>query len=303
MRPIAMDNVLERLAGLRDRLAPAERRVADRTLDHPDDVTRMPLKTLAAAAKVSEPTVLRVVRALGLSGYPEFKLRVAQSLVRGLPYLHREIAPGDALDVVATKVLDSTVFAINELRATLDGGAIRRAVEIIAKAKRLDCYGIGPANGLAFDAQQKFMRYGIPAIAYLDGHLQTMSAAALGSGAVALCFSHTGAVKDIVRTAEVAAAAGAQVIAVTRQDSPLARHAHIVVHVAAQENTELTAPMVSRIAHNLVIDILVTGVGLALGEPINEKLRRVKDSLAEQRMHAPKQPRTTRKPRHIRKTT
>ncbi|MBL8655037.1 MAG: MurR/RpiR family transcriptional regulator, partial [Alphaproteobacteria bacterium] len=143
-----MDNILERLAGLRDRLAPAERRVADRTLDHPDDITRMPMKTLAAAAKVSEPTVLRVVRALGLRGYPEFKLRVAQSLVRGLPYLHREIAPGDALDVVATKVLDSTVFAINELRATLDAGAIRRAIDIIAKAKRLDCYGVGPANGL-----------------------------------------------------------------------------------------------------------------------------------------------------------
>lgn len=298
-----MDNILERLAGLRDRLAPAERRVADRTLDHPDDITRMPMKTLAAAAKVSEPTVLRVVRALGLRGYPEFKLRVAQSLVRGLPYLHREIAPGDALDVVATKVLDSTVFAINELRATLDAGAIRRAIDIIAKAKRLDCYGVGPANGLAFDAQQKFMRYGIPAIAYLDGHLQTMSAAATGPGTVALCFSHTGAVKDIVRTAEVAAQAGAQVIAITRRDSPLARHAHVVVHVAAQENTELTAPMVSRIAHNLVIDILATGVGLAMGEPLHEKLRRVKDSLAEQRMHEGPRPRTTRKRRHVRKTT
>lgn len=298
-----MENILERLAGLRDRLAPAERRVADRTLDHPDDITRMPLKTLAAAAKVSEPTVLRVVRALGLSGYPEFKLRVAQSLVRGLPYLHREIAPGDALDVVATKVLDSTVFAINELRATLDAAAIRRAIDIVAKAKRLDCYGVGPANGLAFDAQQKFMRYGIPAIAYLDGHLQTMAAAAAGPGTVALCFSHTGAVKDIVRTAEVAAQAGATVIAITRRDSPLARHAHVVVPVAAQENTELTAPMVSRIAHNLVIDILATGVGLALGEPLHEKLRRVKDSLAAQRIQERPRPRTTRKRRHVRKTT
>lgn len=296
-----MENFLERLAALRDRLAPAERRVADRVLDHPDDVTRMPLKTLAAAAKVSEPTVLRVVRALGIAGYPEFKLRVAQSLVRGLPYLHREIAPGDALDVVASKVLDSTVFAINGLRATLEPAAIRRAIDLLGKAKRIECYGNGPASVLAFDAQQKFMRYGIPTLAYPEGHLQTMAAASLAPGAVALCFSHTGAVKDILRTAEVARDAGAQVIAITRAGSPLAMAAHVVIHVDAQENTELTAPMVSRIAHSAVIDILATGVGLALGEPVHERLRRVKDSLADRRI--PPRGRTTRAKRRIRKTT
>ncbi|MCA3260398.1 MAG: SIS domain-containing protein [Telmatospirillum sp.] len=296
-----MEDLLERLAVLRDDLAPAEKRVAERALDHPESIVRMPLKTFAAAAKVSEPTVLRVVRALGLSGYPEFKLRVAQSLVRGQPYLHREIAPGDGPDVVAAKIFDSTVFAVNSLRATLDAAAVRRAIDLLHKASRIECYGNGPASILAFDAQQKFMRYGIPSVAYLEGHLQTMAAASLSPGAVALCFSHTGAVRDIVRTAEAAAAAGAKVIAITRAGSPLAAKAHVVVHVAALENTELTAPMVSRVAQSVVIDILVTGVGVALGAPVNERLRRIKDSVAETRI--PPRQATTRKRRRIRKTT
>jgi len=93
------------------------------------------------------------------------------------------------------------------------------------------------------------------------------------------------------------------VIAVTRRDSPLARHAHVVVDVAAPENTELTAPMVSRIAYNLISDILATGVGLAMGAQLHEKLRRVKDSLAEQRMREGPRPRTTRKRRRVRITT
>jgi DNA-binding MurR/RpiR family transcriptional regulator len=59
--------------------------------------------------------------------------------------------------------------------------------------------------------------------------------------------------------------------------------------------------MVSRIAHSAVIDILATGVGLALGEPIHEKLRRIKDSLAERRI--PPRGKTTRARPRIRKTT
>ena len=272
--------LLDEIVARRQSLRRSEQRVADTVLRAAEAVTRMSMAELAEAAEVSEPTVLRFCRQIGCDGFPELKLRLAQSLVSGVPYVHREIALGDDVEQVIDKVCGASVHAIDGVRGGLDREALRRAIAAIAGARRIECFGNGAASILAFDAQQKFMRFGIPTIAYPDGHSQVAAAATLGTGDVALCFSHTGAVKDIVRAAEIASAGGATVVTMTRSSSPLARAGHIHVAVDTAENTEIYAPMISRVAHMVVLDVLATGVALAFGPEVVERLRKVKESAA-----------------------
>ncbi|HKK94596.1 MAG TPA: hypothetical protein VJ925_14270, partial [Longimicrobiales bacterium] len=62
-------------------LSRAERKVAEAVLADPSSVIGLSIAKLAAAAGVSQPTVLRFCRALGLDGYREFKVQLAQALV------------------------------------------------------------------------------------------------------------------------------------------------------------------------------------------------------------------------------
>jgi RpiR family carbohydrate utilization transcriptional regulator len=275
---------LEKLAAQRAHLSPSERRVADFVLDRPEQVIRMSIATLAETVGVSQPTVLRFVRALGLQRYPELKLLTGQSIVSGTPYLHSEVAPDDDLDAIVTKVFDSSVYVLNAVRQSIDRDALKRVVDLLHKARRIDCFGTGAASILAIEAQHKLMRLGIPVVTYGDTHLQRMAAATLHPGDVALCFSHTGEVGDTVKMAQMARQVGAAVIAVTRPETTLAKAADVLLAVDAQENTEVYAPMTSRVAHAVLIDVIATALALSFGEPMLARLREVKDSLTDLRL-------------------
>ncbi len=275
---------LDLLAAKRAHLSPSLRKVADFVLDHPDIVIRTSIAALAQTVGVSQPTVLRLVRALGLSGYPELKLLTGQSIVSGTPYVHSEVRPDDPLPEIVDKIFESSIFVLQAVHRSIDPDSIRRTVEALQAASRIECYGTGAASILAMEAHHKLMRLGIPVVAYGDTHLQRMAAATLGPGAVALCFSHTGEVRDTVAMARKAREVGAVVIAVTRPRTTLAAAADIVLAVDAEENTEIYAPMTSRVAHAVLIDVLATALALSFGEPMLARLREVKDSLADLRL-------------------
>jgi RpiR family carbohydrate utilization transcriptional regulator len=274
---------LARLGSEAVRLSPSETRVADVVLAHPEQVPRMTLASLAGHARVSEPTVLRFCRSLGLDGYPHFKIELARALaVGGAPYLHREIDFGDDLATVRHKVVQSSINALGTLQQSLDDAALAAAVARIDGARRLELFGVGLANTVASDAQQKFMRLDINCAARPDTHLQTMAAATLAPGDVAIAFSYNGRIRDILRSVRVARENGAFTIAVTRKGSPLAAATDLLLDVDPPEDTFIYAPMTTRLVHLAVVDLLVILVTQARGPGVTARFEHIKDSLSDQ---------------------
>ena len=170
------------------------------------------------------------------------------------------------------------------VRDGLDPENVGRAVDILAAAQRIEFFGVGASGVVAMDAQHKFFRLGLPTVAYTDPHMQLMSATTLRPGDAVVAVSHTGRTKDILESVITAKDAGAHVIAVTSPDSPLAVAASLTLPVAAAEDTDLYTPMMSRLAHLAVIDVLVTGIALKGGERIAGKSRRLKRQLQVKRL-------------------
>ena len=278
------ERFLDTLAARREELSQSERRVADFVLAAPDRVIRMSIAALAEAVGVSQPTVLRFVRAVGLSSYPELKLQTGQSLASGTPYVHSDVMYGDSIQSVSDKIIDSSTYTLTVLRRSIDQEALARVIETLAEAPRIDCFGTGAARILAVEAQQKLMRFGIPVISYDDTHIQRLAAATLRPGDVALCFSHTGMVKDTVTMARKARECGAKVISITKANTALAQTSDIVLAIDTHENTEIYAPMTSRVAHATLIDIIATAIALRGGPPLFARLRDAKDSLTDLRL-------------------
>jgi RpiR family carbohydrate utilization transcriptional regulator len=95
-------------------------------------------------------------------------------------------------------------------------------------------------------------------------------------------FSYTGLVRDVVRIAELARRQEATVISVTRSATALAAASDIVIAIDTQENTFVYAPMVTRLAHLAVVDVLATAVALRSGPPGAEVIRRVKRAVSDE---------------------
>ncbi|GBU12623.1 transcriptional regulator [Enterobacterales bacterium] len=276
-------NTLEKIQSHLDILSKSERKVAEAILASPQTAIHCSIATLARMADVSEPTVNRFCRRLDTKGFPDFKLHLAQSLANGTPYVNRNVDESDSADAYTSKIFESTMATLDQVKNTLDISAINRAVDLLTQAKKISFFGLGASAAVAHDAMNKFFRFNIPVVYFDDIVMQRMSCMNCTEGDVVVLISHTGRTKSLVELAHLARENDATVIAITSQNTPLASEATLALLLDVPEDTDVYMPMVSRIAQLTLIDVLATGFTLRRGAKFRDNLKRVKDALKESR--------------------
>ncbi|MBT2771438.1 MurR/RpiR family transcriptional regulator [Halomonas sp. ISL-60] len=276
-------DLLDRLRERLEELNRSERKVANVILEDPTVATSLSIASLAQAASVSEPTVNRFCRNFGAKGYPDFKIKLAQSLAGGTPYVTRAVEPGDSATQYTHKIFGATIAALDEAQREIDMGAVERMVDYLTQAKQIHIFGLGASGAVAQDAQHKFFRFNLPVMAYIDVLMQRMVAAACHTGDVVVIISYTGRTRELVDIARLARDAGAVVLGITAPNSPLASECTATLEVATPEDTDHYMPMTSRVIQLTLIDALATGVTLRRGEDFLPHLKKIKDSLRDTR--------------------
>ncbi|KQV49318.1 RpiR family transcriptional regulator [Pelomonas sp. Root1217] len=254
--------ILGQIRRARSELSPAELRVADLVLAQPRSVLNDPIAEIARAAGVSQPTVIRFCRSLGCEGLSDFKLRLASGLTGTVPVTHTQVNTNDSMLELGAKVLGNTASAILQVRSHLNRDTIDRAIDMLLSAHRIEFFALGHYGVVAQDAQFKFLRFGMPCGAYTDPRLQLLAADVLREGDVAVVISSGGRLPELLSVVEKAQERGAKVVAITASQSPLAKKADVTLIVDHIEDIATHLPMVSRILHLLVIDILAVGVAM-----------------------------------------
>jgi RpiR family transcriptional regulator, carbohydrate utilization regulator len=279
--------MLDRIRACLPALSPAEQRVARLVLADPRLFSSLPVAELALRAHVSKPTVVRFCRSVGYDGLADFKLKLAGTVNEGVPFVHRAVDEDDRPAELIVKVIDNAVSALLKYRNDASGNAFERAIEALTLAgqrrQRIEFYGVGNSGFVVQDAQHKFFRLGVNAIAYSDSHVQLMAATMLEPGDCAVIISNSGRSRDVLDVAEIARKRGATLIVITASGSPLAREAGILLAVDHPEDFDRYSPMVSRLLHLTVIDILTTGVALRLGPDLRPMLQEIKRNLRNKR--------------------
>jgi RpiR family carbohydrate utilization transcriptional regulator len=261
--------MLDRIKASLPSLAPAEQRVGKLCLADPRAFAKLPVSELADRAHVSKPTVVRFCRSVGYDGLSDFKLKLAGTVNEGVPFIHRSVDADDKTGDVMVKVIDNTVAAFLRYRNDASTMAIEKAVVALVEAygagRQIQFFGVGNSGIVAQDAQHKFFRLGINTTAYSDGHMQVMSASILGPGDCVVVISNSGRTRDLMDACDIARKNGATTIVITASGSPLASAGQIHLSADHPEGFDKYSPMVSRLLHLMIIDILATCVALRIG--------------------------------------
>jgi RpiR family carbohydrate utilization transcriptional regulator len=288
--------MLDRIRASLPALPPAEQRVGRLLLSDSRSFATLPVSELAKRAHVSKPTVVRFCRSVGYDGLADFKRKLAGSVNEGVPFVHRAVDEDDKVDDIIVKVIDNAVSALLKYRNDAAGLAFDRAVTALVAAgkagRRIEFYGVGNSGIVAQDAQHKFFRLGVNAAAISDSHVQVMSATMLQPGDCAVIISNSGRTRDLLDVAEIARKKGATTVFITTSGSPLAAMGQsgsqqVLLPVDHPEDFDRYSPMVSRLLHLLVIDILTTGVALKLGKELRPMLQDIKRNLRSKRYATP----------------
>lgn len=269
-------------------LPPSEASVAAAVMGAPAETVGMSIAALAEKVGVSEPTVARFSKSLGYSGFRAFKLALTYAIAQqeGVPFVHGDVNAHDRTGDILSKIINRSISTLSVIRDSIDPASIDRAVVAMAGARRVDFYGQGNSGIVAQDAEHKFFRLGIATSSSSDPHVHSMAAALLGADDVVVAISAGGRTQDIIHSASIAREAGATVIGMTVDGSPLARQCDIVIATELFEDQDYYSPMTSRLSHLVLIDVLAVGVAIRLGQRVIGNLEKAKAAVRQKRAAA-----------------
>jgi len=255
------NDILGKISSEFSGLTKSGKALADYILKNKTSVQYMSITALSDASGVSEASITRFCRSLGLEGYNDLKLSLA---ISGSPSIEKDFQAdasrtGKAgyIDEAAKFLIAKNVQALEETRALMDSKATLKAVDLLRNANRVLCFGQGGSNVTAMEAWALFSTVTGKFIHVTDSHFQAMSTALCGPDDVILFFSYSGATRELQDILKIARSTGVKLILVTRyKKSPAARYADVILQCGTNESPLQTGSVEARISQLFIIDYL-----------------------------------------------
>ena len=258
-------------------LRKSEKVVGEFVLKDPKSIITMKTAEASDAMGISEPTLIRFCKAIGFTGFQEFKINLSQQLAADDYFVMYEIKEDDSIHELCEKVFDTTISEILNVRSQIDQDILESAIEALANAKRVEVYAFGGSAPVAMDAQHKFFRLKISSSFISDPHIQLMSANSLSKDDVVLAISQSGTTSALIDSVKIVRKSGVKVIGIMPESSPLANICDYPISINVGDNYRITKPHTSRIAYTAVIDVMTMGIA-QLKPEAQEHLYNIVDS-------------------------
>lgn len=266
----------------------SEKQAADYILSHMEEAADLPLDRLAYSAKVSQPTVLRMLKALGFNGYKDFRYQLVAELARETDREKPDqimygytLSGQDTLEEIPIKMAATTQRMMEETLKNFSGKSYQKAVQKLKKARLIDIYSVENSEVTAMDLLTKLLYLGLPCRHFSDYYFQRISAGSLTSEDVAVGISYSGESKDTVDVMRTARKAGACTIVITNfRDSTIAKYADILI-CTSQEQFFYGDAIFSRTTQLLIVDMIYMGIIASDYERYVEQLNRCEKVVRE----------------------
>ena len=239
-------------------LTAAGRKVADYVLTDSVSAQYMSISDLAEACGVGEASITRFCRTLGLRGYSDFKLALAEEAGNRQDITARAgIEPGDSVTGHIRRLLSVQTALLAQTVERLEPEALTRAVELLSGARRVLCLGQGSSQVMAQEAWTLFSTVSGQFSCVMDSHSQAVAVALMDAEDAILCFSYSGSTKELEDVLPLAVANGTRVVLVTRYaKSPAVNHSDVVLHCGSDEGPLQQSSAAARISQLFIIDAL-----------------------------------------------
>jgi RpiR family transcriptional regulator, carbohydrate utilization regulator len=240
-------------------------------INNQDRVAGLSISSLAQHTGVSETTVFRFCKLLGLNGYKDLRFALAES--RGLA-LGAQLAgpPADSageeqpLASIMRRVVEVNSEQLLKTMSLVSLPALQEATEALLAANHIHLIGFGSSAPVAFDAYQRLLCLGLTASAHSDPHVLAAVTANARPGALFFGVTCSGRTRDLIEAFETAGMRGFKRIVITSDaNSPATRVADIVLISAVRRSPIAREMIATRISQLAIVEMIC--VALALHHP------------------------------------
>lgn len=253
-----MESVLDDITVLYDQLFDAEKKIAKYILNNPKEVVDMTVSELAETSDVSIASVSRFCRKVGLKGFAQLKISLAQELVD--THKSGEVSNEISLEDIPQSLQNILANKITELKQTvnlINTDEFKEVLECIKDASRVQVVAVGNTIPVAIDAAFKFNELGIPTTAGTIWETQLSYSFTLGKGDVLIAISNSGESDKVLEAVKIANKNGAKTLGITNSaHSAIGEEVQYHITTAKREKLFLDEFCFSRVSAMTVIEII-----------------------------------------------
>lgn len=258
------ENILDSITKQYNSLTRSGKKLADYIFANTASTQYMSITSLAESCGVSEATITRFCRGLGLSGYNDFKLALAKceriSNLGDPSDIPQTINAEDDFDTMCHKLHASNIVSLNETLEHLNEKTLNQAIDLLSAARHVYCFGQGGSMVMAMEAWARFSTTASNFIHIEDSHMQTMAAALASPQDVILFFSYSGSTKDMEEVLELAEEQKTPIILVTHfPKSRAAEIADVVLQCGYSESPLQSGSIAAKVGQLFLIECLFYG--------------------------------------------
>lgn len=248
-------------------LRPSEQKVAEYIIKNIEKIPEMSIVELAENIEVSQPTIIRFVKALGFKGYRQFKDSIIMELGENNPnnrvnlLYGFEIKKEDKIEDIPSKTIGTTIQIFKETLKSISIESYKEAVNMIASAEKIHIFGVENSRCVVNDLVNKLMYLGLNVNTYEDSYMQLICANNLGENDLAIGISYSGSSRDTVEIMKIAKDSGAKTLVITNfEDAVINKYADISIFASNSKSKIYGNAIFSRTSQLAIIDMIYMGI-------------------------------------------
>ncbi len=241
-------------------LTTQEQHVVDYIVQHPQVVFDHNAQQLARLTLTSASTIVRLCKKLGLSGYPDFQLKLALELSPEQRESMKSLQVKDRTGVEQHLQTISGVYdeALIETQRMCIPAVLDRVIQWVREARRIDVYGSDSNYYTAELACARWNEVGLTAIAQNNANHHYLSSPHVDPSTLSFVISHTGRNRSMLDIAHTLKSNGRRVVALTVEGSPLSELCDDTLYTYAQR-PDMLGKMYSMMSAQYLFDVLYAG--------------------------------------------
>ncbi|TDQ64382.1 RpiR family transcriptional regulator [Maritalea mobilis] len=272
-------NLISHLNAIVEDLSQNEQRIAHWILNDPSKVTTMTSQDLAQQCGVSQSSIIKFCKKIGLSGFPALKIALSADVARAqdAEQIHGDIFSDDPLSEVAQKMYNSKVAALSETLKGNTSAQLGAAVDRLVAADRIIILGVGGSALVAMDFGSKLTKLGTAVLQGMDAHIHLANLARFTENDLLVLISYSGKSKEVLAAAEYARQHNIPTIYLVGPSANITPESHeLELHCVASENLVRSSSISTRTAQLAITDLLF----ILLAQRAEDMPSKIQDSQA-----------------------
>lgn len=257
-----INKVIFRIKMIYNILRPSEKKVADYIFNFNDDYAKLSMTLISKEVSVSQPTIMRFVKAIGYSSFKEFKYELLKSQrSNNVDILYGyTLGKEELIKDIPSNIIARTITMLEDSLKSISIKNYEKAIKAIHNSNHISIFAVENSLSVANDLMIKLIYLGKQVVLYDDGYLQSINASNLNSSNLAIGISYSGNSKETVDALKIAHKKGAFTIAIVNfENTMLTQYANIVLSTSNDQLMYGDA-IFSRTVQTALVDMLYMGV-------------------------------------------